>query len=101
MFCASLPPKHSGSQEAKLLTWKKTMSCERELALEMGAGVSAAAQGRLPRPRSRPVSSYAHEVTPGLWDKSDDGGRQRDKALGEGTPALLSLAAHLSLRVLS
>ena len=44
---------------------------------------------------------YAHEVTPGLWDKSDDRGGQRDKALGEGTPALLSLAAHLSLSVLS
>lgn len=45
MFCASFPPKRSGSQEAKLLTWKKTMSCGRELALEMGAGVSVSTTG--------------------------------------------------------
>ena len=44
----------------------------------------------------------AQEVTPGLWDESNDRGGKRAKELGaEGTPALLSLAAHLSLSVLS
>ena len=55
VFWASFPPKHSGSQEAKLLTWKKTMSYERELALERGAGVSVSTTGRLPSPHSCPV----------------------------------------------
>ena len=45
VFWASFLPKHSGSQEVKLLTWKKTKSCERELALEMGAGMSVSTTG--------------------------------------------------------
>lgn len=49
---------------------------------------------------------HTQDVTPGLWDKGEDGGHIAEgKGSGAkeqvGTPALLSLATHCSLSLLS
>lgn len=79
-------PSTLALRKPKLLTWKKALSCKRELALEMGR--VSINLGRLPSPHSCQSSRTkdgwiqqssacpcAQEVTPGLWDKSTTGER--------------------------